>query len=195
MYSLQQIIKVFEDEATIRKKFFELFTGEGDGVIHWDIGQKGIFAAKIEKATPAERLTHFTYRHIPSDFIKQVILQDIERVGITRYASDLMMDALFEPVGNYKITLKLASMETKYDKKSALANQTESYDERDIIYHWLTTKYKLPVVIEGFTPSFGASVEKITEETYNRFFKIAKKEEENEQQPKHSVGAGSPAVA
>lgn len=195
MYSLADITKVFSDEETIRLKFLELFSGTGDGVIHWDIGQKGLFTAKIERATPIERLTHFTYRHIPSDFIKRVILQDIENVGITRYASDLMLDAVFEPVGNFKITLKLTSMITKYDEKSAAVNQTDSYDERDIIYHWLTTKYKIPVVIEGFVPSFGNSVEIINEETYNRFYKISKKEENNEQSASPVVGVGAAAIA
>lgn len=195
MYSLADITKVFSDEETIRLKFLELFSGEGDGVIHWDIGQKGLFTAKIERATPIERLIHFTYRHIPSDFIKRVILQDIENVGITRYASDLMLDTVFEPVGNFKITLKLTAMINKYDEKSAAINQMDSYDERDIIYHWLTTKYKIPVIIEGFVPSFANGVETINEETYNRFYKIAKKEENNEQPTSPVVGVGAAAIA
>ena len=195
MYTLEQIVKFFSDEKKIRGIFLDFLAQRHNGTIHCDYGTKGIFTANIERATDVERLTHYTHRKVATDFLKHVVLADIKRVGLTTYAAGWLSEDILEGIGNFKIRIRLATMPVQYDKYNRERLGIDTYDEREILYHWLTEKYGIPIVIDNYTPSVSSSVsDPLNKTIYNKFYEIEKEKVKEDDNDTTSISA-EPALA
>ena len=86
-------------------------------------------------------------------------------------------------------------MPVKYDKYNRERLGIETYDEREILYHWLTEKYGIPIVIDNYTPSVSSSVsDPLNKTIYNKFYEIEKEKVKEDDNDTTSISA-EPALA